>query len=286
MLYQHYINNAELDRRVMFGGENVTLEKILKDDKEYFNKLPTSLLSVGSDTKTVKSEKIEVKTGIMYLAQADMLTKKTLCAFSELAGCKNDCLIHAGRLGMKHATRAIIRRTLLYLYQREMFDSMLKNEIMKLSFEHGDKLAIRLNGTSDIDFDYIIKEFKNVQFYDYTKILPRVSNNKLKNYDLTYSFSPYSKKSLQHGREAVKQKFKIAVAFNTKNSKGDTLKIPLKLFGKKIVSFDDTDARFLDKESSIGYLTRKGSSVKVRQADNKIKDSFFITEANLKELQV
>ncbi len=286
MLYQHYIDNAELDRQVMFGGENVTLEKILKDDKEYFNKLPTSLLSVGSDAKTVKSEKIEVKTGIMYLAQADMLTKKTLCAFAELAGCKNDCLIHAGRLGMKHATRAIIRRTLLYLYQREMFDNMLKNEIMKLSFEHGDKLAIRLNGTSDIDFDYIIKEFKNVQFYDYTKILPRVSNNKLKNYDLTYSFSPYSKKSLQHGREAVKQKFKIAVAFNTKNSKGDTLKIPDKLFGRKIVSFDDTDARFLDKESSIGYLTRKGSSVNVRQAENKIKDSFFITEANLKELQV
>lgn len=53
-----------------------------------------------------------------------------------------------------------------------MFDSMLKNEIMKLSFEHGEKLAIRLNGTSDIDFEYIIKEFKNVQFYDYTKILP------------------------------------------------------------------------------------------------------------------
>ena len=270
----------------MFGGENVTLEKILKDNQEYFNKLPSSLLSVGSDAKTVKSEKIEIKTGIMYLAQADMLTKKTLCAFAELAGCKNDCLIHAGRLGMKHATRAIIRRTLLYLYQREMFDSMLKNEIMKLSFEHGEKLAIRLNGTSDIDFEYIIKEFKNVQFYDYTKILPRVNNNKLKNYDLTYSFSPYSKKSLQHGREAVKKKFKIAVAFNTKNSKGDTLKIPDKLFGRKIVSFDDTDARFLDKESSIGYLTRKGSSVKVRQAENKIKDSFFITEANLKELQV
>ena len=156
MLYQHYIKHAELDRQVLFGGENVSLGKILKDNKEYFDKLPTSLLSVGSDAKTVKSEKIEVKTAIMYLAQADMLTKKTLCAFAELAGCKKDCLIHAGRLGMKHATKSIIRRTLLYLYQREMFDNMLKNEIMRLSFEHGDKLAVRLNGTSDIDFEYII----------------------------------------------------------------------------------------------------------------------------------
>ena len=233
MLYQHYINNAEVDRRVMFGGENVTLGKILKDNQEYFNKLPSSLLSVGSDAKTVKSEKIEIKTGIMYLAQADMLTKKTLCAFAELAGCKNDCLIHAGRLGMKHATRAIIRRTLLYLYQREMFDSMLKNEIMKLSFEHGEKLAIRLNGTSDIDFEYIIKEFKNVQFYDYTKVYNRVAKDWPNNYHLTLSYSEandtYRDKVVEYANTYGAN---LAVVFRDKNNIPDTF------LGRKVINGD------------------------------------------------
>ena len=249
MLYQHYINNAEVDRRVMFGGENVTLGKILKDNQEYFNKLPSSLLSVGSDAKTVKSEKIEIKTGIMYLAQADMLTKKTLCAFAELAGCKNDCLIHAGRLGMKHATRAIIRRTLLYLYQREMFDSMLKNEIMKLSFEHGEKLAIRLNGTSDIDFEYIIKEFKNVQFYDYTKI-PTRKVEQHKNYHLTWSYSEANDKYAKMFDKVPNNK---AVVFKNKI-------LPSMFKGLKVIDGDTHDMRFLDEPNSVVGLKAKGKA--------------------------
>ncbi len=285
-LCKYYLEVAEVDHKVRLGGKRPTLKNILESNREYFDKPPPKITSVGSDAKTVKGKKVDVVTAIVYLPQDTMISKKTNCAFAHLAGCSEDCLIGAGRLGMRHATLAIIRRGLFFMYKREQFDLQLQAEIMQLSLRHGDKLAVRLNGTSDIDFSYMIEKFPEVQFYDYTKILNRVSKNKLENYDLTYSFSPYSKKSLEHGYQAIKDKRKVALAFNTKGSKGDTLQIPDTLFsGKKLVSFDDTDARFLDKKGSIGFLTRKGSSVKERQRENQIAESFFVTESNIKFLK-
>jgi len=77
----------------------------------------------------------------------------------------------------------------------------------------------------------------------------------------------------------------IALAFNTANTKQDKLKIPSKLFGVDLVSFDETDARFKDKEGAIGYLSRKGSSVKLRQLEDTEQDNFFVTSANLERIQ-
>jgi len=283
-LFKLYKERAELDRVLTFGGEQITLGKLLDDHAEYFNKLPNSLFSVGSDAKTSKGEKLGITTAICYMSSADTLTKKTLCGHAFLAGCYDGCLKSAGRLGMKASTLAMIRRTLLYLYAFEVFKTLAQSEILKLSIEHGDKLAVRPNGTTDIDFTWLIELFPGVQFYDYTKIIKRITKNTQENYDLTYSFSPYSTKSLQHGLEAIKQWYRVAVVFNTAHTKEDKFRVPDTFLGHKLVSFDDHDARFLDKPNAIGALIRKGSSAKARQREENKVSSFFVRPADIKRL--
>lgn len=283
-LLKLYKEHAELDRVLPFGGKKITIGQLLDDHAEYFNKLPSNIFSVGIDAKTVKGEKLGITTAICYMSSADILTRKTLCAFAELAGCKEGCLRESGHLGMEHGQLAMIRRTFLYLYAFEIFKMLAQAEIMKLSIQHGDKLAVRPNGTTDIDFTWLIELFPNVQFYDYTKILNRVTKNTLPNYDLTYSFSPYSDKSLQHGLEAIERGYRVAVVFNTANTKNEKFKSPDTFLGHKLVSFDEHDARFLDAPSAIGSLTRKGSSVKARQQENDKVSSFFVRPSDIKRL--
>ena len=77
----------------------------------------------------------------------------------------------------------------------------------------------RLNGTSDLDFSYIIKQRPNSLFYDYTKVISRIKKNTLSNYDLTFSASMFSVQSKKAFKTAVEREYKTAVAFNTKNVK-------------------------------------------------------------------
>ena len=51
------------------------------------------LLSIGSNAKTIKSDKGgEYLTAIMYMAPADTVEGINVCPTAELAGCKNACL--------------------------------------------------------------------------------------------------------------------------------------------------------------------------------------------------
>jgi len=155
---------------------------------------------------------------------------------------------------------------------------------VRLQIEYGDSLAVRPNGTTDIDWSNTIKQYPGIQWYDYTKILGRVKKNTLSNYDLTYSFSPYSSKSLQHGLEAIKRGYRVAIAFNTANTKAESYHLPKTFLGHKLVSFDEHDARFLDAPNAIGGLTRKGSSVKTRQEENLKSASFFVRASDIQRL--
>ena len=67
------------------------------------------------------------------------------------------------------------------------------NKFLKECDRLGKKPALRLNGTSDIDYRKIANEFPNIQFYDYTKVYNRVSKEIPKNYHLTISYSEANK---------------------------------------------------------------------------------------------
>ncbi len=283
-IYKTYLDKADLDHKLLFNGSIKTLGYVLKTNKEYFSKKPYQLLGINPSTKIEKGQKINVNTAILYLAPDTTVTNKTICPNASRNGCSNDCLASSGRLGMINGQLAQIRRTLYYLYHNESFMIQLQNEIDKYHKKYGDTLAVRLNGTSDLNWAEFIANNPKIQFYDYSKLRNMILKNKNKNHHYTFSGSMYSDYSRKELTKAVNSGLNIALAFNTKGTKKDTLRIPKKLFNKKLVDFDVTDVRFKDKKGSIGYLKRKGSNVNDRLIDNKKVNNFFITESNIKEL--
>ena len=245
-----------------------------RDNLEYLNK---KMKLFGSSQKVEKGAD-KFTTYILYLQPADKVAVKTVCVFAELAGCKRDCLISSGQLGMTTGQNAATKRTVLMLLRPEWFEAQLLSEIDKAERKaaiDGIPALFRLNGTSDLNFDYIIKQRPKSLFYDYTKILSRISKNTLDNYDLTFSGSMYSTQSRAALLKAVQRKHRIAVAFNTKGISRASLSVPV-----GFANFAQTDLRHLDGPV-IGALKRKGSSIKERELDNKKSSSFFITAANL-----
>ncbi len=285
MLYEHYKKHAELNHSIYFDGKNTTLGQVLDDHKDYFNKPPSYLLGIDSSYKVAKGKKLKVVTAIQYLPADKMISSNTFCSNADRNGCAKDCLKDSGRLGMMNSQRAMISRGLFYLYMNASYERQLRYELDKAYMTYGDDLAVRLNGTSDLNYKDIIKDYPHIQFYDYTKNRNMMMKNKNKNHHYTFSGSMFSDYSIKELKQAVKDKLNIALAFNTANSKHDKLKIPSKLFGVELVSFDETDERFKDDQGSIGYLTRKGSSIKVRQQDDQEVNNFFITSSNLERIQ-
>jgi len=251
---------------------NDTSKQWALDNLEYLN---SNNKLLGSSLKVEKGRD-KAYTVVMYLQPADKVASKTLCAGAKLAGCKNECLISSGMLGMTTGQRAATRRTILFLLDTDTFYDRLRSEIAREYKKHGDKLAVRLNGTSDIDFNAFVASMPDVRFYDYTKVWARVTKNKLSNYDLTYSGSAFSSKAIAMTARAVTAGARVAIAFNTGERKGE-FKIPL-----SVADFDTTDLRFLDKPG-LGGLKYKGGSIKTRQA-NAIRDSFFFTPSTYNQL--
>ena len=249
---------------------------------DYLTQTDTPLINVNSSTKIEKGQKINVNTGILYLKPADQVTTKTICAAADLMGCKKGCLIDSGQLGKKAGSNAATKRTILYALEPETFKKHLRIEILKHQLEFGETLAIRLNGTSDIDFSDIIASMKDVQFYDYTKIYSRVVKNNLPNYDLTFSGSANNAKSLQITARAIKAGKRTVLAINTAETKGE-YKLPEKLGLIPVVNFDETDARFKDRKNAIGVLKRKGSN-KAQRAQDETKSGFFFNQSTLGNL--
>jgi hypothetical protein len=285
MIYKTYIEKSDLKKEILFNGKIKNLGWILKTHKDYFNKPPNFLLGINSSSKIIKGKKLNIHTGVLYLASHTMVASKTLCPNAIRNGCHVDCLVSSGMLGMKAQQIAMISRTLYYLNFKKEFMAQLRLEINKGYKKYGNSFAVRLNGTSDINWKDIVNEFPNVQFYDYTKNKNMMIKNKNKNHHYTFSGSMFSDYSRGQLKQAINEGLNIAIAFNTKESKKDTLKIPKQLFNNKpLVSFDDTDVRFKDKRGSVGYLKRKGSNIQQRLNDNKQFNNFFVTESNINYL--
>jgi len=213
------------------------------------------LLSVGKDTKTVKGEKYGVRTGVLYLAPAD-LSGTEICP-RRTKGCSIGCLFTSGHGTYWNVREARLRKTMVLNYQRELFDQQLNKDIVKLdnlSEKAGLLPAVRLNGTSDVDwinhpfmgYDNIFESFPNINFYDYTKrieILKAHSNLRLPNYHLTFSRSETINNQLDV-EEARAMKYNVTVVFHKE--------LPPMWQGVPVVDGDRHDIRFWDKLESNG----------------------------------
>ncbi len=207
------------------------------------------LLSLAN-LKTRKGEKHGWLTGIVHLAPAN-LSGRNVCPMAS-AGCKAACLNTAGFGFYPAVQKARVAKTRLFFSDRTAFLAILAGEIATWQLAakaRGMRLAIRLNGTSDISWERfdIIQRFPDVTFYDYTKIPNRVLTNVLPNYSLTFS------RSESNGEQA---KLLSSLGHNVAVVFSKTL--PKTYWGKRVICGDETDLRFKDPKGVIVGLTAKG----------------------------
>lgn len=222
-----------------------------------------NLLSSGS-TKIEKSNKLsdEWFSRIIYLAPDDLADgKNTLCPYAKIAKCNVPCLNTAGMGKFSNVQQSRIRKTLLFLNERQEFMRQLVQDINKFLKECdrlGKKPALRLNGTSDIQwetievdgYENIFAMFPQIQFYDYTKIPTRKVEH-IPNYHLTWSYSEANDK---YATLFDKVSNNIAVVFR------DAL--PKVFKGLKVIDGDKHDMRFLDETQVVVGLIEKGEAKK------------------------
>ena len=181
-----------------------------------------NLLSKGStNTKTSKND---IKTFILYLAPHNLNKKGiTLCPQAS-EGCIASCLYSAGRGKFSNVQSSRINKANYFVTDKKNFLKQLlfeiKREIKKAS-DKNEKIAFRLNGTSDIDFLYLLNkhfdfdvdllQYDKVYFYDYTKSIARAKRYKdSKKYTLTFSKSEINE---QETNEAFKLGINVAAVF-------------------------------------------------------------------------
>jgi len=222
-----------------------------------------NLLSSGS-TKIEKSNKLsdEWFSRIIYLAPDDLADgKNTLCPYAKIAKCNEACLNTAGMGKFSNVQQSRIRKSLLFLNEPQEFMRQLvqdANKFLKECDRLGKKPALRLNGTSDIQWetievdghDNIFAMFPQIQFYDYTKIPTRKVEH-IPNYHLTWSYSEANDK---YATLFDKVSNNIAVVFR------DAL--PKMFKGLKVIDGDKHDMRFLDETQVVVGLIEKGEAKK------------------------
>ena len=225
----------------------------------------TKLLTINGNPKVMKGDRMNAdwQSAIMHLHPSST----RICPYQDIAKCKEACLNTAGHGGIfkKGETTNRIQdarkwRTDLFINNQTVFMDNLYTEIDRFIAKcarDNKKPCIRLNGTSDIQWEYIEHNGKNVfdtfpdvQFYDYTKIPTRKVSD-IKNYHLTWSYSEANQK---YADWFQKIKYNIAVVFN-----GD---MPLWFKGKRVINGDDYDMRFLDEPNTVVGLKAKGKAKK------------------------
>ncbi len=239
-----------------------------------------TLIRSGNNAKTVKGDG-EFETAIMYLAPFT-LAGSNVCPMAETAGCVAGCLNTAGRGRMSNVQLARINKTKRYLNSRTDFMAELVADLesfVRYCDRKGVKPAVRLNGTSDIQWEVahygsrgdkrgsVFELFPEVQFYDYTKVYKRVYRELPANYSLVLSYSEANPAYADAIIAAVKDTgANVAVVYRTKELRdglvntGDRLEGATRMAIRPVFDGDKTDLRFTDPKGVIVGLYAKGAA--------------------------
>lgn len=214
-----------------------------------------------NNTKLKKSRFTKYQVIALFLSPHKAnRSKVNLCPFASKS-CVAACL---NTSGMSRIFPAILkareRKANEFLSDRKRFTERVKKEIevyARRADLRGRKLAVRLNGTTDIDYpSHVFESFPNVQFYDYTKNPYRMEKFLAgalpKNYHLTFSFSG---ENLDECKRTVKAGGNVATVFSSDN-------FPATWLGAKVVTGEESDLRFLDPRGVIIGLKAKGEAKK------------------------
>lgn len=205
-------------------------------------------LLTHSSKKLDQSQNEEWLNKIMYLDPE--YNPKVCIGASE--GCRKSCLTNSGQMAMDNAINARYLRTQMYFDEPELFIMQLRGEIAKALIQarkKGKKLAVRLNGTSDMDWYDIYEAFPMVQFYEYTKRMDLIKKNShLPNVD--YTFSRHEKHSLRNIEKVLSQGINVTVVYDGE--------VPSEWEGHIVIDGDKHDRRFEDEKGRIVGLKLKG----------------------------
>jgi hypothetical protein len=222
-----------------------------------------NLLSKGStNSKTAKNN---ITTFILYLAPHNLNNKGLTVCPNASDGCIASCLYSAGRGKFSNVQKSRINKANYYVTDKKAFIKQLvfevKKQIEKAS-KNNTKIAFRLNGTSDIDFIYLMSKHENfdielisydkVYFYDYTKSIARAKRYKdYKKYTLTFSRSETNE---DQTKEALNLGINLAAVFSND--------LPKYYNGVKVVDGDKSDLEMIYHKNIILGLKAKGDAKK------------------------
>ncbi len=213
------------------------------------------LTEAASNTKTAKNSKFgKYLSYILHLAPS-RVSGTNVCPMAS-RGCIATCLNTAGRGQFNSVQAARIRKTKLYVHSRDEFMNLLHTDlcaVVRKANRLNLKAAVRLNGTSDLDWSMIPAMYPEIQFYDYTKVSLRLRQELPKNYHLTFSRSEVNELVCT---DILNQRLaNVAVVFRG---------IPPSTYlGREVINGDDHDLRFLDKQG--GYIIALKAKGKARK---------------------
>jgi len=222
-----------------------------------------NLLSKGITNK--KTAKNDLETFILYMAPADQVNGLNLCPFAS-AGCKASCLYSAGRGKFSNVQESRINKSKFWGYDRANFYIQLANELLKIhdkAIKQNKQIAVRLNGTSDIDHLYLLERYSGIDFldqfyssilfYDYTKNVNHISRYRNTSYKITFSRSETNE---AEAKKVLKMGGNIAVVFAGE--------LPKFYLGYPVINGDLTDLRYFDPINVVVGLKAKGDAKKDR----------------------
>lgn len=221
-------------------------------------KVPKKLLSKG--TNNAKTAKNNYPTYILYMAPYTQNYKGVNLCTHASKGCAAACLWSAGRGKFSNVMNARINKANYFVGNKKAFIWQLAAELVKINRLAKETTLIRLNGTTDVDFVYLLKKYSNLdvndltrlQFYDYTKVLQRAIRYKNHpRYKVTFSRSEDNEKECI---EALKQGVNVAAVFSGY--------LPTTYKGFNVVDGDISDNEMLYYNGVVLGLKAKGDAKK------------------------
>lgn len=224
-----------------------------------------NLISNGNtNAKTIKNES---ETYILYLSPLNLNDSgKNVCPFAS-KGCGVACLNSAGRGAFSNVQKARRRKTNLFFDNPNLFFTQLLSDLSKINgkaVKENKTIFIRLNGTSDLDFDKLLVRYTGqglisfgaLKFYDYTKDKKKAHNFARYNENDKYRVT-YSRKETDTDIEIkTLLSYGVNVAIVFANN------LPNEYLGYNVINGDLTDLRFNDPAGVVIGLKAKGKAKK------------------------
>ena len=216
---------------------------------------PRRIFSVLTNpTDNTKIAKSAFPTYSVFLSPADS-SGYEVCAW-RVNDCTNLCLNCAGKGGLNSVQNARIAKTERLMERPHDWFRSFYHEVNLALKKHG-RIAMRMNGTSDLPWehilplDFFVANADKIVFYDYTKSFARARNQDAHFFDLTFSYSGENLRDCLYLLD--NQLARVAVVFDTKRGKP----LPATWRGFEVIDGDLYDSRWHDPKGVVVGLRYK-----------------------------